>query len=182
MTTITQLRAQAIVAQVEATAKTADALVALINQPRLPSRDAIYVELKKLVKLVDRAALKPQEFPSEFQPVHYLEIERAFEPFAQSDGPSMAYYEVMQGGVATDRYEYQSFRWQSDDIARLISRVEQFAMSLKSLGVMSIVWRSRPELVRSTKTGHYSFFCRLHAMPYQRLPGCADEGSMVQEA
>jgi hypothetical protein len=96
-------------------------------------------------------------------------VTAAFDHFAQQDGPARAYYEVPSSD-GLQRYSYVEYAWKSDDALKIASRVDELAAKLKSSGVHTIIWRSRPEKHYHRDSGKHEFYCRFHAMPYAATP------------
>jgi hypothetical protein len=102
----------------------------------------------------------------------------AFRSIAQADGPPVAYYSSSIDGDCS-RYAYQTFSWRNGDHRAVINQVASFAVSLDIAG-KSIVWRCRPEFTYGD--GEYYFYCRLHVLPYEVMPGNKLEGEETPEA
>ena len=98
-------------------------------------------------------------------------------PLTQSDGPRMAFYEretsitglpreIIEGVSYSlvERFIYQSCKWRSDDLERVLIKADAFAAYLKDKGY-AIVWRRRPELRFDEDARAYVFSCRLHLLP-----------------
>ena len=105
----------------------------------------------------------------------------AFAPIPQSDGPPMVYYEVERPafhGKDVERFQYQSCRWSSPDLDRLMHRVAEFVGFL-SANQYSVVWRLRPELRFYEDAREYWFSCRLHTLPNDSLTEWATAEGLI---
>jgi hypothetical protein len=102
----------------------------------------------------------------------------AFKPFIQYDGPKMQWY---RGDFEGQRYEYQTFRWVSEDPAKIVARLHSLASQITRAGGHTIVWRQRPELTKLSD-GRLKCYCRLHTIPGVKLDGDACEGGKAPEA
>ena len=161
--------------------KMSDAIVGLINSsPRSPSRSEIAETLRPL--LTPRFLFKDGGRRENERVVGDARIDAAFCVFDQVDGASMAYYERQEAnGGNTVRYVYDACRWRSRSLDKIVARIESLATELKSLGAREIVWRYRPELIEHVGGEWWTFYCRLHTLPYFAVPGAKREGEMVEE-